>query len=102
MAGEIISECRATSNRNGGRLHRRGVEARSAVDAQIRRRLVTGMDISADEAKLGSNDPCLHAAGRHDASHDAMLTALEIDDISGSEFGQSQKTRPVDRVRLRS
>jgi len=70
------------------------------MKAKIRYGFVARMDIAAREAKLGSADPCLDAAGRHDATCDPMLAPLEIDDVPRPELGEPEKARAVDRVRL--
>ena len=70
------------------------------MKAKIRYGFVARMDIAAREAKLGSADPRLDAAGGHDATHNPMLAPLEIDYVPRPELGEPEKARAVDRVRL--
>jgi len=70
------------------------------MDAKIRSRLVSGMNIAAGEAELRAADPRFDAAGRHHATGDAMLAPFEIDHVPRPEFGEPEKPRAVYRVRL--
>src|SRR5215467_5804343 len=71
------------------------------MDAQIHRRFITGMYITANEAEFCSDYPRFDAASRHDASRDPVLTALKIDDVSWPELRQAQKPWSVDGMRFR-
>jgi hypothetical protein len=80
----------------------RPVELHAAMLAAVGSGVFALVEVAAYVAQLGCHQAALHSARRKDAARHAVLPALMVDDIPGTEFPQRKKTRPLNHVRLLS